>query len=106
MNFIAKTYDRDVIVAEVAYNFAPAEYRNSPAPFPETPDGQKEFLEEIDRLVMETPDGRGAGVFMGSPAWLLAGAARTQAAGGFHRGFDQFTRGKTAPAGDAGQLIR
>ena len=27
-----------------------------PAPFPETPEGQKQFWEEVNRIVMETPD--------------------------------------------------
>lgn len=93
-----------MIVAEVAYNFAPAEYRNSPAPFPETPDGQKEFLEEIDRLVMETPDGRGAGVLYGEPGVAPRGSGSNASGRGLFDAngnalpaiavFDQFTRGK------------
>jgi len=65
--FMAKTYDKDIIVAEAAYNWAPAEYLNSPAPYPESPEGQKEFLEAVNREVMATPNGRGIGVFYWEP---------------------------------------
>ena len=46
----------------------PAEYTKRPGPFPETPDGQKEFLEEVNRVVQEIPSGRGKGVFWWEPA--------------------------------------
>jgi arabinogalactan endo-1,4-beta-galactosidase len=65
--FMAKTYDKDIVVAEAAYNWAPAEYLNSPAPFPETPEGQKEFLEVVNREVMATPNGRGIGIIYWEP---------------------------------------
>jgi len=109
--FMAKTYDKDIIVAETAYNCAPAEYRNSPAPFPESPEGQKEFLEEVNRAVMATPNGRGIGVFYWEPG--VAPRSREGRLGG--RGFfdqngnalpvmtvfDKFTRGR--PEKPAGQ---
>src|SRR4029077_16171071 len=41
--FMANEYRKDIIVVEAAYNWRPAEYRTKPAPFPETPEGQKEF---------------------------------------------------------------
>jgi hypothetical protein len=31
---MADTYDKDIMVVEAAYNWAPAEYRTSPAPYP------------------------------------------------------------------------
>jgi len=106
--FMAKAYDKDIVVAEAAYNWAPAEYRNSPAPFPESPEGQKEFLEEVNRAVMATPNGRGIGVFY----WEPAVAPRSQGGNVGGRGFfgpdgnalpvmtvfDRFTRGKPRPA--------
>ena len=102
--FMARTYDKDIIVAEAAYNWAPAEYRNSPAPFPETPEGQKEFLDAVNREVMATPNGRGIGIFYWEPA--VAPRSRGGSVGG--RGFfgpdgnalpvmtvfDKYTRGK------------
>jgi arabinogalactan endo-1,4-beta-galactosidase len=42
----AHEYNKDIIVVEAAYNYRPAEYRNSAAPFPETPEGQKQFWEK------------------------------------------------------------
>lgn len=66
--FMAREYRKDIILVEVAYNWRPAEYKNKPAPFPETPEGQRAFLEEVHRLVLNTPDGRGIGVFWWEPA--------------------------------------
>jgi arabinogalactan endo-1,4-beta-galactosidase len=102
--FMSKTYDKDIMIVEAAYNWVPAEYLNSPAPFPESPEGQKEFLEEVNRAVMATPNGRGIGVFYWEPA--VVPRSRGGSAGG--RGFfgldgnalpvmtvfDKFTRGR------------
>jgi arabinogalactan endo-1,4-beta-galactosidase len=74
LNFTAETYKKDVILVEVAYNWAPAEYRDKPAPFPESPEGQKEFLDEVNRIVMNIPDNRGVGIFWWEPAVGRAGA--------------------------------
>jgi arabinogalactan endo-1,4-beta-galactosidase len=52
----------------VAYNWRPTEYRDKPAPFPETPEGQRQFLEEVNRIVLATPGRRGKGVFWWEPA--------------------------------------
>ena len=64
----AKVYDKDIIVVEVAYNWRPAEYRQHPAPYPESPDGQRQFLEEVNRAVLDTPNNHGKGVFWWEPA--------------------------------------
>lgn len=66
--FMAEEYKKPIILFEVAYNYAPKEYKNKPAPFPETPEGQKEFLEEVNRIIMAAPDGFGAGIFWWEPA--------------------------------------
>ncbi|HLK64542.1 MAG TPA: glycosyl hydrolase 53 family protein [Bryobacteraceae bacterium] len=66
--FMSKTYQKDMIVVEAAYNWTPGNYRDKPAPFPETPQGQKEFWEEVNRMVMGTPEGRGIGLFWWEPA--------------------------------------
>jgi arabinogalactan endo-1,4-beta-galactosidase len=68
MNFMAEEYRKDIIVVEAAYNWMPAEYETRPGPFPETPEGQKQFLEEVNRVVLETPHGLGKGVFWWEPA--------------------------------------
>jgi arabinogalactan endo-1,4-beta-galactosidase len=66
--FMANEYGKDIIIVEAAYNWRPAEYRNKLAPFPETGDGQRQFLDEVHRMVLSTPDNRGKGVFWWEPA--------------------------------------
>lgn len=66
--FMAENYQKDIILVEVAYNWRAAEYRDKPAPFPETPEGQRQFLEEVQRLVLATPHNRGKGIFWWEPA--------------------------------------
>ena len=68
LNFAANEYKKDVVVVETAYNWTSTEYKKKAAPFPETPEGQKEFLEEVNRVVLNVPDGRGIGVFWWEPA--------------------------------------
>ena len=67
--FTANTYGKDVIVVEAAYNWRPARESSGRAgPFAETPAGQREFLDEVTRIVMNTPNGRGKGIFWWEPA--------------------------------------
>lgn len=98
---MANIYDKDIMLVEVAYNWRPAEYRNRPGPFAETPEGQRQFLEEVNRLVLDAPKNRGKGVFWWEPAVGRGGVASR---GMFDKDgnalpaitvFDCFTRGKT-----------
>jgi arabinogalactan endo-1,4-beta-galactosidase len=73
--FMANTYDKDIILVEVAYNWRPAEYEGKPAPFPETPEGQRQFLDEVHHLVLSTPHNRGKGIFWWEPA-VMGGLRR------------------------------
>jgi arabinogalactan endo-1,4-beta-galactosidase len=67
--FAANTYGKDVMVVETAYNWKPArESGGRVGPFAETPEGQREFLDEETRIVMNTPNGRGKGIFWWEPA--------------------------------------
>jgi arabinogalactan endo-1,4-beta-galactosidase len=66
--FMAKEYKKDIYVVETAYNWRPTEYTKKPAPFAESPQGQRWFLEEVNRMVQEAPDGLGKGVFWWEPA--------------------------------------
>ncbi|HZI33505.1 MAG TPA: glycosyl hydrolase 53 family protein, partial [Candidatus Binatia bacterium] len=69
LNFTAKRYDKDIIVVETAYHWRPnRETAGMRLPFPETPAGQRDFLDEVTRVVMATPDGHGKGVFWWEPA--------------------------------------
>jgi arabinogalactan endo-1,4-beta-galactosidase len=74
LNWTASTYQKDIYVVEAAYNWNPTEYVDRPAPFPETPEGQREFLEEVNRVVMGVPDNRGRGVFWWEPAVSTRGS--------------------------------
>jgi arabinogalactan endo-1,4-beta-galactosidase len=67
LEFMAREYQKDIIVVEAAYNWQPGNYVGKPTPFPESPEGQREFLDEVNRVVMETPNGRGKGVFWWEP---------------------------------------
>lgn len=66
--FMAGRYDKDIILVETAYCWQPTEYIDKPGPYPETPEGQRLFLEEVNRAVLETPEGKGKGVFWWEPA--------------------------------------
>jgi arabinogalactan endo-1,4-beta-galactosidase len=66
--FMASEYHKDIILVEVAYCWRPTEYKQRPSPFPETPEGQREFLDEVNRLVLSTPGNHGIGVFWWEPA--------------------------------------
>jgi arabinogalactan endo-1,4-beta-galactosidase len=68
LHFMATNYQKDIMLVEVAYCWRPTEYRNRPAPFPESPEGQKEFLAEVNRIVQSTPSNRGVGIFWWEPA--------------------------------------
>jgi arabinogalactan endo-1,4-beta-galactosidase len=66
--FMADTYQADIVIVEAAYNWRPAEYRDKQPPWPETPEGQREFLKAVNEAVLGTPHHRGAGVFWWEPA--------------------------------------
>lgn len=68
MIFMANEYKLPVVLVEVAYCASPTEYRKKPAPYPETPEGQKEFLESVNEIVLNTPGNLGAGIFWWEPA--------------------------------------
>jgi arabinogalactan endo-1,4-beta-galactosidase len=68
LTFMANEYQKDIIVVEAAYNWRAAEYKGKSAPFPETPEGQRQFLDEVNRIVMNIPHNRGKGVFWWEPA--------------------------------------
>lgn len=63
-----REYGKDVYVVETAYNWEPGNYTQRPGPFPETPEGQRDFLDELNRVVMEAPGGHGKGIFWWEPA--------------------------------------
>ena len=66
--FMAGAYRKKIMIVETAYNWKPGNYTSRPAPFPESPAGQKQFLEELNRMVLAAPEGLGAGIFWWEPA--------------------------------------
>jgi arabinogalactan endo-1,4-beta-galactosidase len=67
--FTSETYGKDVMVVETGYYYRPSQYfRQTPGPFPETPDGQAQWLAAVNNIVMQTPGGHGKGVFWWEPA--------------------------------------
>ena len=73
LEFMAREYDKDIFLVEVAYNWRPAEYIGRAGPFPETPEGQQQFLQKVKQLVLETPNQRGRGIFWWEPAVAQTG---------------------------------
>jgi arabinogalactan endo-1,4-beta-galactosidase len=75
--FAATEYGKDVIVVEAAYYWKEnGETAGKLRPFPETPEGQRDFLDAVTRVVMNTPQGHGKGVFWWEPAVTGGLAAR------------------------------
>jgi arabinogalactan endo-1,4-beta-galactosidase len=67
--FAANTYGKDIIIVETGYNWKPSrDFNGHAAPFAETPDGQREFLDELTRIALQTPGERCKGIFWWEPA--------------------------------------
>ncbi|MEO6328863.1 MAG: glycosyl hydrolase 53 family protein [Ginsengibacter sp.] len=69
LTFAANRYNKDIFLVETGYYYKPSSFfRNNPPPFPETPEGQLQWLEEVTSIVTNIPDNRGKGVFWWEPA--------------------------------------
>jgi arabinogalactan endo-1,4-beta-galactosidase len=67
--FTASTYGKDIIIVETAYYWRPSrETGGRPGPFPETPEGQRDYLEKWTRVALATPGERCQGIFWWEPA--------------------------------------
>ena len=68
LRFAARRYGKEIIVVETGYYWRSSNYfRNNPSPFPETPNGQREWIEAVNEIVLDAPDGLGRGVFWWEP---------------------------------------
>jgi arabinogalactan endo-1,4-beta-galactosidase len=77
LNNAALRYNKDIIVIETSYTWTPGKaFPENDGPFPETPEGQAQYLEELNRVVMAIPDNHGKGVFWWEPFWPKAGVDR------------------------------
>lgn len=66
--FTWETYHKDVIVVETAYDWRTGEdFKGKPAPFPETPEGQRDFLAALNQVVRDAPGGKLRGIFWWEP---------------------------------------
>ena len=67
--FVASEYHKDSMVVETGYNWrSTRQSADRLWPFPETPEGQSDFLDELTRLVLQTPEQRCKGIFWWEPA--------------------------------------
>jgi arabinogalactan endo-1,4-beta-galactosidase len=68
LEFAAAQYNTDVILVETGYQNRPGRYfKELPGPYPETPEGQKQWLEDVNAIVMSVANGRGKGVYWWEP---------------------------------------
>jgi len=77
---VAATFGKPIIVVEVAYPWkGDKQWYNEKAanfPYPFTPEGQRDFLAEIIRIVRAAPKGLGRGVIWWYPEAVKCGAQR------------------------------
>jgi arabinogalactan endo-1,4-beta-galactosidase len=70
-NLISLTehYEHDIILVETAYNWRKSEYQEEElAPYPETPEGQKDFLISVNETLLNIPSRKIKGIFWWEPA--------------------------------------
>ena len=68
LRFTANEYGKEIIVVETGYYWTPGRFfREQPGPFPETPEGQRQWLEAVNEVVLNAPKGLGKGVFWWEP---------------------------------------
>ena len=66
--FQANRYKKPIIVVETAYDWRDGEkFDKGKKVFPETPEGQRDFLAALVKVVKETPNNLGKGVFWWEP---------------------------------------
>ena len=68
LRMTALRYNKPIIVVETGYHFQPSSYfRDVTPPFPETPEGQRQWLAAVNDIVLDVPNGLGRGVFWWEP---------------------------------------
>jgi arabinogalactan endo-1,4-beta-galactosidase len=65
---LALRYGHPIVVVETAYNWTPGSLAGKKSDFPESPEGQRDFLMAVDSAVRAIPNGLGEGVFWWEPA--------------------------------------
>ncbi|MEJ6981254.1 glycosyl hydrolase 53 family protein [Pedobacter sp. P351] len=68
LRMTALRYGKEIIVIETGYYWKTnSSHENVAFPFPETPEGQKEWFQAVNDIVMNVPNGLGRGVFWWEP---------------------------------------
>lgn len=65
---LVQNYDKDIILVETAYNWRESEYEETKPPYPETPEGQHEFLESVNKTLLNISSTKIKGIFWWEPA--------------------------------------
>lgn len=68
--YTIRKWKKPVMVIETGYYSVPSQYfekKGVKAPFPETPQGQKAWMQAVNEIVMAAPDNLGRGVFWWEP---------------------------------------
>lgn len=68
--YCIKSFGKPVIVVETGYYSVPSQYferKGIKSAFPETPEGQKQWFQAVNEIVMAAPDNMGLGVFWWEP---------------------------------------
>jgi arabinogalactan endo-1,4-beta-galactosidase len=87
MDYLSKTYGKDIMVAETGF-FAAGGFPG-PDPYPTTPEGQKDFLDALMKTVAATPGGHGKGVFYWAPEWIKGAGYKKSGPGSNRALFDE-----------------
>ncbi|HYQ57607.1 MAG TPA: glycosyl hydrolase 53 family protein [Draconibacterium sp.] len=68
LRMTALRFKKEIIVVETGYYYRQSNYfEDVKPPFPETPEGQKEWFQAVNEIVLATPNGLGKGVFWWHP---------------------------------------
>ncbi|THF79044.1 arabinogalactan endo-1,4-beta-galactosidase [Cohnella fermenti] len=80
LNDISKRYDKDVLIVETAYAYTLDDGDGAGnvfisgdeniAGYPATPQGQFDFMNDLESIILNVPDSRGLGYFYWEPTWL------------------------------------
>jgi len=73
--FLSEEYEKDIIVVEAAYpwiyDYPPQNGATfTEPPYEISPQGQKQYLEELVEVIVNTPNNRGKGIFYWAPEWI------------------------------------
>jgi arabinogalactan endo-1,4-beta-galactosidase len=76
LNLIAATYKKPISIVETAYPWRPSEARSKVPSmvWPQTPEGQKQYLLDLAKTLRAVPNGLGAGFFYWHPDSVPAGS--------------------------------